>query len=128
MSLLKSHALVLLPQQMVEEEIALYNRLMEDLQHLPANIEGPNLSQEVQPNLPLLEDGCTVASPVRCVVNHLHLFSHDRISVGPVHFSHEIQIHAFKMIFFPCQLPAPYTQLPVHFQCNDSTIQVTKYK
>ncbi|MED6253091.1 hypothetical protein ATANTOWER_022211 [Ataeniobius toweri] len=41
----------------------LHNRLIEDMQHLPGNTEGPRLSQEVKSALSLLVDGFTVASP-----------------------------------------------------------------
>ncbi|MEQ2281691.1 hypothetical protein AMECASPLE_033024 [Ameca splendens] len=41
-----------------------HNRLVEDLQHLAANTEGPKLPQEVQSALSLLVDGFTVASPL----------------------------------------------------------------
>ncbi|MED6245820.1 hypothetical protein ATANTOWER_008647 [Ataeniobius toweri] len=46
----------------------LHNRLMEDMQHLVGNTEGPKLPQEVQSALSLLVDGFTVASPLQSVV------------------------------------------------------------
>ncbi|MEQ2305269.1 hypothetical protein AMECASPLE_036060 [Ameca splendens] len=62
-------------------------RLIEDMQHLAANTEGPKLPQEVQSALCLLVDAFTVAPPHRSVVqvntdililfHHLH-FSCDR--------------------------------------------------
>ncbi|MEQ2221619.1 hypothetical protein ILYODFUR_017651 [Ilyodon furcidens] len=66
--LFKSLAVMLLPQQMMAEEITLSNRLIEDRQRLAANTEGPKLPQEVQSALSLLLDGFTVASPLQSVV------------------------------------------------------------
>ncbi|MEQ2300545.1 hypothetical protein AMECASPLE_026803 [Ameca splendens] len=67
------------------------NRLIEDMQHLSANTEGPKLLQEVQSALSLLVDGFTVATPLQSVVqvntevfillHHLHFFSHDGNSI-----------------------------------------------
>ncbi|MEQ2230855.1 hypothetical protein ILYODFUR_033556 [Ilyodon furcidens] len=45
----------------------LHYRLIEDLQHLAANTEGPKLPQEEQPALSLLVDAFTVAPPHRSV-------------------------------------------------------------
>ncbi|MED6238070.1 hypothetical protein ATANTOWER_007525 [Ataeniobius toweri] len=66
--LFKSLALMLLPQQMMAEEITLSNRLIEERQRLAANTEGPKPPQEVQSALSLLLDGFTVASPLQSVV------------------------------------------------------------
>ncbi|MEQ2252035.1 hypothetical protein ILYODFUR_017480 [Ilyodon furcidens] len=64
----------------------LHNRLIEDMQHLAANTERPQLPQEVQNVLSLLVDGFTVAPPLQSVVqvntkvfillHHLHFSSH----------------------------------------------------
>ncbi|MED6239531.1 hypothetical protein ATANTOWER_007665 [Ataeniobius toweri] len=59
LSFFKPLVLMLLPQQMAD---TLHNRLIEDMQHLAANIEGPKLPQ-VQSALSLLVDTFTVASP-----------------------------------------------------------------
>ncbi|MEQ2309351.1 hypothetical protein AMECASPLE_037719 [Ameca splendens] len=87
LSFFNSLVLMLLLQQMMAEEFTLHNRLIEDMQHLAANTERPNLPQEVQSALSLLVDGFTVASPFQSVVqvntdifillHHLHFFSHN---------------------------------------------------
>ncbi|MEQ2294024.1 hypothetical protein AMECASPLE_039598 [Ameca splendens] len=68
LSFCKSLALMLLPQQMMEKKSDSPQQIIEDLQHLAANTEGPRPPKQVQSALSLLLDGFTVASPLQSVV------------------------------------------------------------
>lgn len=57
--------------------MATQKTLIEDMQHLAENAEGPHLPPEVKPILSFLLGSFTVASPVQSVGNHHSFFTHD---------------------------------------------------
>ncbi|MEQ2226882.1 hypothetical protein ILYODFUR_031869, partial [Ilyodon furcidens] len=94
-------ALMVLPQQMMEEEITLSTT--EDMQDHAANTKRHKLPQEVQSVLYLLVNGFMAASPLQpavqtntevfIILQHLHFFSNDGNSVAPIPVSLKIYNH-----------------------------------